>query len=115
MPDRRPDDAVAAKDPLIASDVGGTARLELLIDRLPGRLRRMTHWLLRPSSRLVRIPAGILLVIGGVFSILPVLGIWMLPLGLILLAEDVPPLRRRRERALKWIERHRPHWLHGRR
>ena len=31
---------------------------------------------------------------GGVFSFLPVLGLWMLPLGLLVLAVDIPPLRR---------------------
>jgi hypothetical protein len=56
-----------------------------------------------------------LLILGGIFSVLPVLGIWMLPLGLILLAEDVPVLRRWREKALDWIEKHRPHWIYGRR
>lgn len=44
-------------------------------------------------------PAGILLVIGGMLSILPVLGIWMLPLGLVLLALDVALLRQRRSPA----------------
>ncbi len=89
------------------------ARLERLIWRMPGRLRRATLWLLRPSSRWARIPAGILLVLGGVFSILPLLGIWMLPLGLVLLAEDWAFLRRRRDAGLDWIERRRPHWFHG--
>lgn len=32
--------------------------------------------------------------IGGILSFLPVLGIWMLPLGLILLAIDLPILQR---------------------
>jgi hypothetical protein len=43
---------------------------------------------------LVRIPVGVLFILGGVFSILPGLGIWMLPLGLLLMASDVPFLRR---------------------
>jgi hypothetical protein len=38
--------------------------------------------------------SGHLLVIGGLLSILPVLGIWMLPLGLVLLALGVALLRR---------------------
>jgi len=33
------------------------------------------------------------------------------PLALLLLAEDIPPLRRVRDRLLDWIERHRPHWF----
>ena len=65
-----------------------------LEQEVPERLGRMLRWLRHPASRLVRIPAGLLLVLGGVFSILPGLGIWMLPLGLLLLARDVPFLRR---------------------
>jgi hypothetical protein len=88
-------------------------RVERLIDRLPARLRSTVRWLRRPSSRWLRIPAGVLLILGSLLSILPVFGLWMLPLGLTLLAEDVPPLRRARERILDWIERRRPHWIHG--
>jgi len=54
----------------------------------------------------VRIPAGALL-IGG--SILALFGVWMLPPGLMLLAEDVPPLARAITCVLDRIERHRPH------
>ncbi len=86
-------------------------RLSALIDRLPNALRSPISWLRRPSSRWARIPAGILLVCGGLLFILPFLGIWMLPLGLMLLAEDVPALRRVRDGALDWIAHHRPHWL----
>jgi hypothetical protein len=35
----------------------------------------------------------------------------MLPLGLLLLAEDLPPLRRARSRILDSIQRRRPHWF----
>lgn len=50
----------------------------------------------RPGGRasLLRLPAGGLLIAGGVFSFLPGLGLWMLPLGLMLIAVDVPFLRR---------------------
>jgi hypothetical protein len=88
-------------------------RFNRLINRLPERWRVAIHWLRQPSARWARIPAGVLLIIGGFLFIFPSLGLWMLPLGLILLAEDVPPLRRLRNRALQWIERHRPHWLAG--
>jgi hypothetical protein len=88
-------------------------RLERLINRLPLRLQRMVRWLRRPSSRWVRVPAGVLLICGGLLSILPLLGIWMLPLGMILLAEDIAPLRRARDRLLDWIERRYPQWMKG--
>lgn len=64
-----------------------------LEQELPEFLVRTLRWIRHPASRLVRIPAGLLLTLGGVFSILPGLGIWMLPLGLLLLAYDVPFLR----------------------
>ncbi len=86
-------------------------RLALLFRRLPNRVQTWMHWLLQPSARWVRIPAGILLTLGGVMSILPVFGLWMLPFGLILLAEDVGPLRRLTDRCLHWIEHRRPHWM----
>lgn len=41
----------------------------------------------------IRFPVALLMIAGGVFSFLPVLGIWMLPLGLLLLAVDLPILR----------------------
>jgi hypothetical protein len=74
-------------------------------------MRPAMRWLRRPSARLVRIPAGALLCIGGLFGMLPFLGFWMLPAGLVLLAEDVPPLTRARGRTLDWVERRRPHWF----
>jgi hypothetical protein len=33
--------------------------------------------------------------IGGVFGFLPIVGFWMIPAGLALIALDIPPLRRR--------------------
>ncbi|MGY8709338.1 hypothetical protein RAD16_26645 [Bradyrhizobium sp. 18BD] len=90
---------------------GGDPRLDKLVHRLPPRLGGTVSYLLKPSSRWVRIPSGALLVVGGVFSFLPVLGIWMLPLGLALLAEDVPALRSSRSKVFDWIERRKPQWL----
>lgn len=86
-------------------------RLERLIDKLPRSSQSRVRWLRRPSSRWVRMPTGILLIGGSLLSLLPFFGLWMLPLGLILLAEDIPPLRRARDRLLDWIERRRPDWV----
>jgi hypothetical protein len=52
------------------------------------------RWIRRPHMHLIRIPLAVLLILGGIFSFLPILGIWMLPLGLLVLAVDLPPLRR---------------------
>jgi hypothetical protein len=73
--------------------------------RLSPRLARFVGWLRKPSSRLVRIPLAILLIAGGIFSFLPVLGLWMLPLGLLLFVQDVPILQRPMAQMLGWIER----------
>ena len=90
---------------------GGDPRLDKLVHRLPPRMGDTVTYLLKPSSRWVRIPSGALLVVGGVLSFLPVLGVWMLPLGLALLAEDVPVLRSSRSKVLDWVERKKPQWL----
>ena len=71
----------------------------------PGKIGRAMAWIRDPSKRWVRIPAGILLVLGGIFSILPVLGLWMLPVGLLLLAIDLAVLRGPVNRAVAWISR----------
>jgi hypothetical protein len=61
---------------------------------VPGRLARMIGWVRKPQARLVRLPLGILCIIGSFLWFLPVLGLWFLPLGLLLIAQDVPFLRR---------------------
>ena len=74
-------------------------------ERLPPGPARFVRWLRKPSSRCARIPLAILLIAGGIFSFLPVLGLWMLPLGLLLFAQDVPMLQKPLARMLGWIER----------
>ena len=73
--------------------------------KLPPKPARFIAWLRKPSSRLARIPLAILLIAGGFFSFLPVLGLWMLPLGLLLVAQDVPVMQKPMARMLGWIER----------
>ncbi len=94
-------------------------RLNHQLDRLerplPGKVRRSLRWLRETSSRWVRVPVGLLMIVGGLFSILPVLGLWMLPLGLLLLAQDLPFLRRPMRRALLWTERRWLRWKRSRR
>ncbi|MGA9867854.1 MAG: hypothetical protein WBQ75_15615 [Acetobacteraceae bacterium] len=101
----------AIRNDAVSNDYARERRLALLVGRLPARLQSVIRWLRRPSARWVRIPAGLLLILGSLFSILPILGLWMLPLGLVLLAEDVKPLQRGMGRVLAWIEHRRPHWM----
>jgi uncharacterized membrane-anchored protein len=59
---------------------------------------RQPHRLLRQIVRGLRILLGILLVVGGLFGFLPIVGFWMLPLGAIVLAREVPVVARLLER-----------------
>jgi hypothetical protein len=40
--------------------------------------------------------------VGGVFGFLPILGFWMLPLGVALIGLDIPPARKRIQ---AWMEK----------
>jgi hypothetical protein len=80
-------------------------KIDRIADELPESAGGFLRWLKGPSSRWVRIPIALLLIIGGVVGFLPVLGFWMIPLGLLLLAQDVPFLQRPILRALNWLER----------
>ncbi len=59
---------------------------------------RMRRLLVRIRARVppgLRLVLGLLLIIGGVFGFLPVLGFWMIPLGLAVVALDLGPLWRK--------------------
>jgi hypothetical protein len=58
-----------------------------------------------PRSRLLRIVIGILLIFFGLLGFLPVLGFWMVPLGLLILSVDLPRVRRWRRRFAVWFAR----------
>jgi hypothetical protein len=77
---------------------------ERIEEHLPGWLCRFFHWLRLPSSRIVRILVASLLIFGSLLSFLPVLGVWMFPLGLIIISQDLPFLQRPLVRAFRWIE-----------
>jgi hypothetical protein len=56
-----------------------------------------------PRSRGLRIAIGIVLVILGIFGFLPILGFWMIPLGLLILSYEFATVRRwRRQLAVRW-------------
>lgn len=60
-----------------------------------------------PRSRLLRICLGAVFIIGGLAGFLPILGFWMLPLGLMILSIDLPFARRWRRRLTVWWHRRR--------
>jgi hypothetical protein len=62
------------------------------------------RWLRTPESRWKRLAFGMLFILGSFFWFLPVIGIEWLPIGLMLIAQDVPILRRPAARLMLWLE-----------
>jgi hypothetical protein len=58
-----------------------------------------------PGTKLQRTVLGIALCVGGVLGFLPVLGFWMLPLGVLVLSIEYHPIRRYRRRFEVWCGR----------
>lgn len=89
-------------------------RIEAHFDRieaaLPSGVADRLRRLRQPGGAWVRIPAGIVLVMGGFLWFLPILGLWMLPLGVLLLTIDVPFLRGPTADALDWVYRRVKAW-----
>lgn len=89
-------------------------QFDALARHLP-QLERPLRGIRRRGLWVIRAPLAILLIMGGVLSFLPILGLWMLPAGLMLLAVDLPILRaplsaslvRWRRRVTNWKRR----WL----
>jgi hypothetical protein len=73
--------------------------------------RRLPHWAARISRGLrdappwLRIASGGALIVAGFLGFLPLLGFWMIPLGLVLLALDLPFLRTPLIRLMDWINK----------
>jgi hypothetical protein len=88
--------------------------LDELQQEVPDRLCRIIRWLRNPRARIVRLPLGILCIVASFFWFLPVVGIEFLPLGLMLIAIDVPLLQGPVARGTLWLERQwvriRSHW-----
>jgi hypothetical protein len=71
----------------------------------PKKIRLFDRHLHLPQSKPIRIGIGILLVGGGLIGFLPVLGFWMIPLGLLVLSVDLPIVRRWRRQLTVWWNR----------
>ena len=64
---------------------------------------RLGSWhVLLPGSAILRVAIGCLLILGGCLGFLPVLGFWMVPLGLLVLSIDLTGARRLRRRMEVW-------------
>ena len=67
--------------------------LDRLQEWLPGHASRLVQKVRSPAAARYRIPVGIALTAGGVVGFLPIVGFWMVPLGLAVIAQDVPVMR----------------------
>ncbi len=61
-----------------------------------------------PASPVLRMALGGILILAGLLGFLPVLGFWMIPLGLFVLSIDLPWARRARRRFAVWFNRRFP-------
>ena len=90
---------------VVATERAWDARVARLLPKLPVRLRSTVAWLREPRRRWLRLGAAALLILGGVLSILPVFGLWMLPFGLALMSDDLPWLKVPLEKVSRGVER----------
>ena len=79
--------------------------LHRLTHHVPTWARHTIKSVSRPDAAWLRIPLAIGLMISGVFGFLPVLGFWMVPLGLALFAIDLPFLRGPMARLMALVNR----------
>jgi hypothetical protein len=79
--------------------------------RLLDGLDRFEAWVAR-RPKWLRLALGVVLCLGGFLWFFPILGLWMLPVGLIVLSQDITWLYRRREHLEAWLRKiamaHRP-------
>ncbi len=73
---------------------------------MPGNYYNRIHHSVRNYPRWLRVVVGVLLIFGGILGFLPILGFWMVPLGLLVLSYDLPMVRRwRRRLEVGWLRR----------
>ena len=89
------------------TDNRGKQLLNQAFDQLerevPDGLARFIHWLRNPKLRPYRLILGLLCIAASFFWFLPVVGLEFLPLGLMLIAQDVPILRAPTARLIFWL------------
>src|SRR5690606_4402250 len=83
-------------------------KLEQAFDGLeqeaPDTVARAIRWLRDPAHRWIRLPIGMALIALGFLGFLPVIGFELIPIGLLLIAQDVPVLREPMGRLTLWLE-----------
>jgi len=96
---------ISTEQPYILSDeIEIELRENHMFNGIEGKLPRKTIVILgkkipMPQSIIMRRALGGSLVVGGALGFLPILGFWMLPLGLIVLSNDSHRVRRLRRKS----------------
>ncbi|KPF41808.1 hypothetical protein ACSV9I_04450 [Rhizobium sp. G187] len=75
------------------------------LDHARGRLKLGSVEIPVPKSRAGRIAVGSAFIGGGALGFLPILGFWMVPVGLLVLSHDLSSVRRSRRRMAVWWNR----------
>ncbi|WP_147179630.1 MULTISPECIES: hypothetical protein [Alphaproteobacteria] len=78
------------------------------IDADRGRIVLGRYELPFPRTKAGRVATGSALIGGGLLGFLPVLGFWMVPLGVLVLSHDLASVRRRRRRMAIWWRKRYP-------
>ena len=61
------------------------------VTRARRRVRKLTGWIRQNIAPGLRFILGLILIVGGLLGFLPVLGFWMVPLGIAVVLMDVRP------------------------
>lgn len=70
-------------------------------------VKQWAQWVENHFPPGIRSLVGLVLCAGGVFGILPILGFWMIPLGIAVIAVDIKPLFKTRGRKKRKRSQHR--------
>ena len=104
-------EAVAATGAVPWADLKGRAMADSKSDRNSARqppnaaLTVGNRRFSLPGNRVSRIALGVAFILGGLVGFLPVVGFWMIPVGLLILSHDIRWIRRRRRRLMIWAGR----------
>jgi hypothetical protein len=79
--------------------------MDRLQSRIPSLVGRNLNRLRGKRALWVRVLIGVALIGAWCFLPVPIVGIWMLPVGLALLAHDIPMMRRPMARLLHFTNR----------
>lgn len=70
---------------------------------MKARIQNYVERIKQMPNKGIRVSVGVALIIGGILGALPVLGFWMIPLGLAILSVDYAWARRATAAMKRWL------------